>query len=107
LQHIANNLPEAFSDYKGVTKSSYPIRNASERVEVSIKTIQLPLPKKRGRSTAAPKDNAPSKPPRISRTKSSKSVNPSQSQVGIHPIVDKNPKPGPKSTTRINGASKF
>jgi hypothetical protein len=32
---------------------------------------------------------------RISRTKSSKSVNPSQPQVGRHPIVDKNPKLGP------------
>jgi hypothetical protein len=29
------------------------------------------------------------------RTKSSKSVNPSQPQVGRHPIVDKNPKLGP------------
>ena len=31
LQHIANNLPEAFTDYKGVTKSSYPARNAPEK----------------------------------------------------------------------------
>ena len=95
LQHIANNLPEAFTDYKDVTKSSYPARNAPERVEVPIKTIQLPLPKKRGRSTAAPKDNATSKRPRISRARSSKSVNPSQPQVGRHPIVDKNPTSGP------------
>ena len=51
LQHIANNLPKAFTDYKGVTKSSYPARNAPKRVEAPIKTIQLPLPKKRGRST--------------------------------------------------------
>jgi hypothetical protein len=78
LQHITNNLLETFTDYKGVTKSSYRARNAPERVEVPIKTIQLPLLKKRGRSTAAPKDNAPSKRPRKSRTKSSKSVNPSQ-----------------------------
>jgi len=42
LQHIANNLPEAFSDYKGVTKFSYHARNAPERVEEPIKTIQLP-----------------------------------------------------------------
>ena len=61
LQHIVNNLPEAFTDYKGVTKSSYPASNVPERVEVPIKIIQLPLPKKRGRSMAAPKDNAPSK----------------------------------------------
>jgi hypothetical protein len=77
LQYIVNNLPEAFTDYKGVTQSSYPSRNAPEKVEVPIKTIQLPLPKKRGRITAAPKDNAPSKRPRKLRTKSSKSVNPS------------------------------
>jgi hypothetical protein len=77
LQHIANNLPEVFTDYKGVTKSSYPAHNAPERVEVPIKTIQLPLSKKRGRSTATPKDNAPSKRLRISRAKSSKLVNPS------------------------------
>ena len=70
LQHIANNLPEAFTDYKGVTKSSYPARNAPERVEVPIKTIQPPLLKKRGRSTATPKDNAQSKRPRIPRTRS-------------------------------------
>jgi hypothetical protein len=95
LQHIANNLLEAFTDYKDVTKSSYPARIAPERVKVPIKTIQLSLPKKRGRSTAAPKDNASTKCLRISRTKSSKSVNPSQPQVGRHPIVDKNPKLGP------------
>jgi hypothetical protein len=41
-----------------VTITSYPARNAPERVEVPIKIIQLPLPKKRGRSTADPKDNA-------------------------------------------------
>jgi len=49
LQHIANNLLEAFIDYKGVTKSSYPARNAPERVEVPNKNIQLlPLKKKEG-----------------------------------------------------------
>ena len=31
LQHIVNNLSEAFTDYKGVTKSSYPARNAPEK----------------------------------------------------------------------------
>ena len=86
---------EAFTAYKGVTKFSYPARNASERVKVPIKIIQLPLPKKRGRSTDAPKDNASSKRPRISMAKSSKSVNSSQPQVGRHPIVDKNPTSGP------------
>ena len=95
MRHIAKNLPETFTDNKGVTKSSYPTYNVAERMEVPIKTIQLPLPKKRGRSTAAPKDNATSKRPRISRARSSKSVNPSQPQVGRHPIVDKNPTSGP------------
>jgi hypothetical protein len=78
------NLPETFTDNKGVTKSSYSTYNAPERMEIPIKTIQLPLPKKRGRSTTAPKDNALSKHPRILRTRSSKSVNPSQHQVGRH-----------------------
>ena len=78
-------MPETFTDNKGVTKSSYPTYNAPERMEVPIKTIQLPLPKKRGRSTAAPKDNDPSKSPRIPRTRYSKLVNPSQPQVGRHP----------------------
>ena len=103
---MQKNLPEIFTDNKGVTKSSYPTYNAPERMEVPIKTIQLPLPKKRGRSTAAPKDNAPSKRPRIPRTTSSKSVNLSQPQVGRHPKMDEHPKPGSKST-RINGAPKF
>jgi hypothetical protein len=85
LHHIAKNLPETFTDNKGVTKSSYPAHNAPERMEVPIKTIQLSLLKKRGRSTAAPKDNAPSKLLRIPRTRFSKSVNPSQPQVGRHP----------------------
>jgi hypothetical protein len=69
-------------------------------VKVPIKTIQLSLPKKRGRSMAAPKDNAQSKDSRILRTRSSKSVNPSQAQVGRHPIVDNNAKPG--STMHLN-----
>jgi hypothetical protein len=92
LQHIANNPPEAFTDYKGA-KFSYPARNAPEKVEVPIKTIQLPLPKKRGRSMAAPKDNAQSKYSRILRTRSSKSINPSQAQVGRHPTMDNNANP--------------
>jgi hypothetical protein len=96
LQHIANNLPEAFTDYKGVTKSSYPTRNAPERVEGPNKNIQLlPLPKKKGRSMAAPKNDAQMKRQRIPRTKSTKSVNPNQPKVGRRPKVDTNPIPGP------------
>jgi hypothetical protein len=36
LQNTANNLPDAFSDYKGVTKSLHPARNMHERVEVPV-----------------------------------------------------------------------
>jgi hypothetical protein len=85
LHHIAKNLPKTFTDNNGVTKFYYPNYNVPKRMEVPIKTIQLQLPKKRGRSTAAPKDNAPSKSPRIPRTRSSKLVNPIQPQVGRHP----------------------
>jgi hypothetical protein len=52
LQHIANNLPDSFTDYKGVTKSYNPAINASERVEVPTKTTQAPIQNKRERSTA-------------------------------------------------------
>jgi hypothetical protein len=42
LQNLANNLPDAFFDYKGVTKVSqkslHPARNVPERVEVPNKT---------------------------------------------------------------------
>ena len=34
LQQIANNLPDTFTDYKGVTKSQIPAVNAPERVKV-------------------------------------------------------------------------
>jgi hypothetical protein len=45
LENLANNLPDAFSDYKGVTKSLHPARNVSERVEVPNKTTQPPIEK--------------------------------------------------------------
>ena len=101
MHHITKNLLETFTDNKGVTKSSYPTYNAPERMEVPIKIIQLPLSKKRERSTAALKDNAPSKRPRISRTISSKSVNPSQPQVGRHPkwMSIQNPDQNPPGST--------
>jgi hypothetical protein len=37
LQQIASNLIDAFTDYKGVTKSLNPVVNVPCRVEVSIK----------------------------------------------------------------------
>jgi hypothetical protein len=40
LQHIANNLPDSFTDCKGVTKSYNPAINAPERVEVPTKTTE-------------------------------------------------------------------
>jgi len=56
LQNITNNLPDAFSDYKGVTKSLHPARNVPERVEVPNKTTHPQIGKKRGRSTSKRKD---------------------------------------------------
>jgi hypothetical protein len=41
LQRLANELPDAFTNYKGVTKSFIPARNAPERVEVPNKTTKL------------------------------------------------------------------
>jgi hypothetical protein len=41
LQRLANELPDAFTNYKGVTKSFITARNAPERVEVPSKTTQL------------------------------------------------------------------
>jgi hypothetical protein len=41
LQRLANELPDAFTNYKGVTKSFIPARNAPERVDVPNKTTQF------------------------------------------------------------------
>jgi hypothetical protein len=41
LQRLANEPPNAFTNYKDVTKSFIPARNAPERVEVPNKTTQL------------------------------------------------------------------
>ena len=54
MQNIANNLPDAFTAGKDVTKSFIPARNVPERIEVPKKTIQLPSSGKSGRSTAIP-----------------------------------------------------
>jgi hypothetical protein len=42
LQQIASNLPDAFTDYKCVTKSMNPTVNALYRVEIPIKTTPPP-----------------------------------------------------------------
>jgi hypothetical protein len=41
LQRLANELPDAFTNYKGVTKSFIPTRTLPKRVEVPSKTTQL------------------------------------------------------------------
>ena len=93
MQHLANNLPDSFTDLKGVTKSLNPARNAPERVEVPIKTTQLPVPKKRGSSTASDLDPASSKQHRKSRRKTLESVNASQLNVDKHPVDGQPPQP--------------
>jgi hypothetical protein len=62
-------LPDAFTDYKGLTKSWYPAVNAPERVEVLKKTTQAPSIVKWGRATQSKKDNAPNKHPRKEKTR--------------------------------------
>jgi hypothetical protein len=49
LQNIANNLPDALTDYKGVTKSWNHVVNAPERVDVLKKTTRAPSVVKRER----------------------------------------------------------
>lgn len=46
FRHIINNTPDAFSDYKGVTKSYNSTRNMLERVEVLNKLPWMQLPAK-------------------------------------------------------------
>ena len=54
LQNITNNLPDAFTAGKDITKSYIPVRNVPERIEVPKKTIQLSSSGKSGKSTAIP-----------------------------------------------------
>jgi hypothetical protein len=61
LQNIANNLLDAFSNYKGVTKSLHPARNVPERVEVPTKTTHPQIGNKRRRSTSKRQDVIASK----------------------------------------------
>ena len=48
LQNIANNLPDAFTNLKSISKSHNPAVNVPERVEIPIKVTQLPNQNKRG-----------------------------------------------------------
>jgi hypothetical protein len=61
LQNIVNNLPDAFTNYKGDTKSWNLAVNAPERVEVSKKITQAPSIVKRGRVATTKRDNSPNK----------------------------------------------
>jgi hypothetical protein len=52
MQQLANNLPDAFTNIKGVSKSHIPAANAPERVEIPLEgmnSTQVPNPRKRGR----------------------------------------------------------
>jgi hypothetical protein len=100
LQNIANNLPDAFTDYKGVTKSHVPAMNVPERVEVSKAT----QPPKRGRNLDK-KDKASQKRPRGMRHP--QTVNVGQPRVDVQPSVDKGHlkdvhHPGPSTSVHTN-----
>jgi hypothetical protein len=64
LQNVANNLSDAFTDYKDVTKSWNPMINAPKRVEVPKKTTQAPFIVKSGRVATTKRDNASNNRPR-------------------------------------------
>jgi hypothetical protein len=90
LQNVANNLPDAFTDYKCVTKSWNLAVNAPERVEIPKKTTQVPSVVKRGRVATTKRDNAPNKRPRKEKMRPlQKTVNVSQPVVDRH-LVDNN-----------------
>jgi hypothetical protein len=90
LSNIANNLPGAFTDYKGFTKSWNHAVNAPERMEVPKKTIQAPSVMKRERTIIAKKDNVSNKHSRKEKTMPlQKTVNVSQPVVDKH-LVDIN-----------------
>jgi hypothetical protein len=85
LQKLANELPHAFTNYKGVTKSFIHTWNAPERVKVPNKTTQFPLNSKRGRSTTNQKDSNASKKRQV--------VNANQPPVDRHQVDCNYPQP--------------
>jgi hypothetical protein len=87
LQQIASNLPDAFTDYKGVTKSLNPAANAPCRLEVPIKTTPPP---KRGR-TSQQKYASNKRLKTTRKTSSLKKVNVSQPKVDGHQVDIVNP----------------
>jgi hypothetical protein len=95
LQQIASNLPDTFTDYKGVTKCLNPAVNATCRVEVQKKTTSHPK-----RDMASQKKDASNKRPKtIRKTSSSKKVNISQPKVDGHQVNVINPRPNPRVHT--------
>jgi hypothetical protein len=81
-------LPDAFIDYKVVTKSYNHVVNAPERVKVPKKITQAPSIVKRGRVAQTKKDRAPNKRPRKEKMRHlQKIVNVSQPRVDRH-LVD-------------------
>ena len=84
LQNITNNLPEAFTDYKGVTMSHNPAINIPERVEVP--TQNLPDQNKKVRNMVT-KDKPRQKP----RKTTFKTVNTNQHHVDRHQLDIVNP----------------
>jgi len=84
LQHITNNLPDAFTNTKGVTKSSFPARNVAERIEIPNKTIHLSSHEEKGISTANPKAVTSRKRTRKQMNEPSEPANAAQPQVERH-----------------------
>jgi hypothetical protein len=103
LQQIASNLLDAFTDYKGVTKSLNTTINVPCRVEVPIK-ITPPLK----REEASQQKDASNKCLKTTRkSSSSKKVNASQPKVDGHQVDMINPRPSPHMhTTEQTGGSK-
>jgi hypothetical protein len=98
LQNIANNLPDAFTDYKSVTKSWNPTVNEHERMEVPKKMTHTPSVVKRGGGGIAQtkKDNTPNKRPRKEK------MTPLQNTVNVSQhVVDRHPVDIPQSSTQV------
>jgi hypothetical protein len=96
LQNVANNLRDAFSGYKGVTKSWNPTVNVPKRVEVHKKTTQVPSVVKRGKEAQTKKDNTPNKRPRKEK------MMPLQNTVNVSQhVVDRHLVDIPQSSTQV------
>jgi hypothetical protein len=106
LQHIANNLPDAFTDIKGVTKSLNPTRNVPARGEIPKNTTSIPIQNKRGRPKNTSQDKASNKQPRKQKNKISETVNANQPHVDRHQTVNQNNVDGqhlqPSSVVHLN-----